>query len=72
MFVFVDYLFGHENWSKFGILFPKLFRATVRKNYSRDQEKHLKFEVDGRDFAKYLRSLNQLIQTVKSWNNFRN
>ena len=28
-----------------GILLPKLFRPTVRKNCSRDQEKLLKFEI---------------------------
>ena len=32
-------------------------------------EKHLKFEVEGREFAKVLRSLEQFIQTVKGQNN---
>ena len=31
------------------ILFAKLFWATVRKNWSSDREKLLRFEVDGRD-----------------------
>ena len=40
------------------------------KNCCSDQEKLLKFEAEGRDFAKYLRSLDQFIQTVKGQNNF--
>ena len=43
--------------NKHGILFPKLFWPTVRKNCSRDREKLLKFEAEGRKFAKILRSL---------------
>ena len=35
-----------------GILLPKLFWHTVRKDCSRDREKHLKFETEGQDFAK--------------------
>ena len=42
-----------------GILLPKLFRPTVRKDCSSDREKLLKFE------AKFLRSLEQFIQRVK-------
>ena len=53
-----------------GILLPKLFWPTVRKNCSSDWEKLLKFEAEGREFAKYLRSLEQFIQTVKGLNNF--
>ena len=49
-----------------GILLPKLFWPTVRRNYSNDQEKILKFEAEGREFAKILRSPEQFIQTVKS------
>ena len=41
---------------------PKLFSPTVRKNGSSDQEKLLKFEAEGGDFAKILRSLEQFIQ----------
>ena len=33
-------------------------------------ENLLKFEAEGRDFAKFLRSLEQFIQTVKGQNNF--
>ena len=53
-----------------GILLPKLFWPTVRKNCSTDREKLLKFEAEGREFAKVLRSLEQFIQTVKGQNNF--
>ena len=42
----------------------------MRKKFSSDQEKLLKFEADGREFAKCLRSLAQFIQTVKGQNNF--
>ena len=30
----------------------------------------LKFEAEGREFAKFLRSLEQFVQTVKGQNNF--
>ena len=53
-----------------GILLPILFWPTVRKNCSSDWEKLLKFEADGREFAKFLRSLEQLIQTMKGQNIF--
>ena len=43
----------------------------MRKNCSSDREKLLKFEAEAREFAKFLRSLEQLfIQTVKGQNNF--
>ena len=48
-----------------GILLPKLFWPTVRKNCSSDREKLLKLETEGREFAKILRSLEKLIQIVK-------
>ena len=41
----------------------------MRKNCSSDREKLLKFEAEGREFAKFLRSLEQFIQTVKGQNN---
>ena len=53
-----------------GILLPKLFWPTVRKNYPSDWKNLLKFEAEGREFAKILRSLEQFIQTVKGQNNF--
>ena len=42
----------------------------MRKNCSTDQEKLLKFEAEGQEFAKMLPSLEQFIQTVKGQNNF--
>ena len=53
-----------------GILLPKLFRPTVRKNCSRDLEKLLKFEAEGQEYAKLLKALEQFIQVVKGKNNF--
>ena len=49
-----------------GILLPKLFWHSVRKNCSSDREKLLKSEAEGKEFAKFLRSLEEFIQTVKS------
>ena len=60
----------HKIWSNNGILLPKLFGPTVRKNGSSDREILLKFETEDREFAKILRSLEQCIQTVKGQNNF--
>ena len=48
-----------------GILLPKLIWPYVRKNCSSDWEKLLKFMAEGREFANFLRSLEQFIQTVK-------
>ena len=42
----------------------------MRKNCSSDREKLLKFEAEGREFAKILRSVEQFIQTDKGQNNF--
>ena len=53
-----------------GILLPKLFWPRSEKKCSRDREKLLKFEAEGREFAKFLRSVEQFIQTVKGQNNF--
>ena len=41
----------------------------MRKNCSSGQENLLKFEAEGREFSKFLRSLEQFIQTVKGQNN---
>ena len=38
---------------KNGILLPKVFWPTVRKKCSSDREKLLKFETEGREFAKF-------------------
>ena len=53
-----------------GILFPKFFWPTVRKKCSSGWEKLLEFEAGGREFAKFLKSVEQFIQTVKGQNNF--
>ena len=42
----------------------------MRKNCSSDQEKLLKIEAEGREFAKILRSLEPFIPTVKGQKNF--
>ena len=42
----------------------------MRKKCSTDREKLLKFKAEGREFAKFFRSLEQFIQAVKSQNNF--
>ena len=42
----------------------------MRKNCSSDEEKLPNFEAKGREFAKFLRSLEQFIQTMKVQNNF--
>ena len=53
-----------------GILLPKSFWPTVTKKCSSEWGKLLKFEAEGQEFAKCLRSLEQFIQTVKGQNNF--
>ena len=60
------------NCFDFGILLPKLFRPTVRKNSSCDRKENLKFEAEGQEFAKILRSLGQFIQTGKGQKKFWN
>ena len=50
----------------------KLFWPNVRKNCSTDHEKSLKFEADGWEFANFLRSLEQFVQTVKDRTIFGN
>ena len=53
-----------------GILLPKLFWPTVRKNCSSDREKLLKFETEDWEFVNFLRSLEQFAQTVKGQKKF--
>ena len=53
-----------------GILLRKLFRPIVRKICCSDRQELLKFEAEGREFANFLRSLEQFIQAVKGQNNF--
>ena len=43
---------------------------TVRKKCSTDREKLLKFQAEGQEFAKILRSLEQFIEAVKGQSNF--
>ena len=52
-----------------GILLPKLFWPTVIKMCSSDRKCFLKFEAEGREFAKSLRSLEQFIQTRTIFDN---
>ena len=40
------------------------------KNCFNDLENLLKFEAEGQEFAKFLRSLEQFVQTVKGQNKF--
>ena len=51
-------------------MLPKLFWPTVRKNCSSDREKLLKFEAEGQNLQKILRSQEQFIQAVKDQNDF--
>ena len=49
----------------------KIVLTYCEKKYSScEREKLLKFEAVGQEFAKFLRSLEQFIQTVKGQNNF--
>ena len=48
----------------------KIVLTYCKKNYSSDRENFLKFEAEGREFAKVLRSLEQFVQIVKGQNNF--
>ena len=41
----------------------------MRKNCCSEREKLLKFEAEGQEFAKILRSLEQFIKAVKGQNN---
>ena len=47
----------------------KIVLTYCEKKNSSDREKLLKFMAEGREFAKFLRSLEQFIQTVKGQNN---
>ena len=51
--------------------FVTKFVLTYCENFfSSDREKLLKFDAEGWEFAKFLISLEQYIQTVKGLNNF--
>ena len=42
----------------------------MRKSCSSDREKLLKFEAEGREFSKFLKSLERFIQILKGQKNF--
>ena len=63
--IFFEVTFLTENW-KYGILLPKSFWEKMVLVI----EKNLKFEAEGREFEKLLRSLEQFIQTVEGENIF--
>ena len=46
---------GDSDLATNGILLQKLFLPSMRKNSSSYWEKRLKFEAEGREFAKFLR-----------------
>ena len=48
----------------------KIVLTYCEKKLFSDQEKPLKFEAIGLEFVKFLRLLEQFIQTVKGQNNF--
>ena len=60
----------HDFFTNPIVLTQKLEMAFCYQNCSSDREKLLKFEAEGREFSKFLRSLEQFIQTVKGQNNF--
>ena len=62
-------IFCPKSIYEYGILLPKLFWPIVRKIVL-VIEKNLKFKAEGQEFAKFFRSLEQFIQTVKGQNNF--
>ena len=58
-------------WNK--IKYKTNFQQTMvfcYQNCSRVREKLLKFEAEGQEFAKFLRSLEKIILTVKGQNHF--
>ena len=63
--VYIKTQFKHN-----GICYQNCSDQLWEKNCSSDREKLLKFEDEGREFAKILYSLEQFIQTVKGQNNF--
>ena len=48
----------------------KIVLTYCEKKCSNDREKLLKFEGEGREFSKFLRSVKQFIPTLKGQNNF--
>ena len=62
--------FYHHCQSKNWYFVTKIVLTYCEKNWSSDREKCLKYEAEGQEFAKVLRSLEQFVQTVKGQNNF--
>ena len=48
-----------------GILLPKLFWPTVRKNCSSDRENLLKFEAEGQEFTKFLSRRRKMVTSER-------
>ena len=48
----------------------KIVLTNIKKKCSSVREFFLKFQAEGQEFAKFLRSLEQFIQTEKGQNNF--
>ena len=61
---------GCSNMKEKWCFVSKIVLTYCEKNCFSGREKLLKFEAEGRDFAKFLRSLEKFIQTVKGQNNF--
>ena len=64
------YILSHDRFEKWYFCYQNCSDLLWEKNCSSVQEKLLKFEVEGREFANILRSLEQFIHTVKGQNNF--
>ena len=73
LFSLLQFVLHDTIWASNGILFPKFSDLLWEKIISYLEER-LKFEAEGREFAKILRSLEQeqFIRTVKGQNNFGN
>ena len=61
-----------EGWgdAKLERFLPSTYLKEIIEFCSSDREKLLKFEAEGREFAKFLGSLERFIQTVKGQNKF--
>ena len=62
---FFSHYFSFHIW----YFVTKIVLTCCEKNCSFDLEKVLKFEAEGQEFAKLLRSLEQFIETAKGQNN---
>ena len=59
-----------EHFSQQWYFLTKIVLTYCERKLFCDREKLLKFEAESREFSKFLRSLEQFIQTVKGQNNF--